>query len=127
MEGYVVVGALARVDQDCRQEVCSRIEALEGFSTFVVEDPLKVGVLIEASSLDEAHMRFTDQLTAVDGVLGAWPVSVESDEGFDVDSIDGKSPAETQLTAPDPVVDSILQQNPENETHTPSFKSEAIR
>ena len=127
MDGYVVVGALARVDQDCRHEVCSRIETLEGFSTFAVEDPLKVGVLIEASSLDEAHMRFTDQLTAVEGVLGAWPVSVESDEGFDNEESSNAPASSAQESAPVIAPESSLQQGPSQEIHTPSFKSEAIR
>ncbi len=85
MDDYVVVGALARVDVDRRQETRARIEALEGFTTFDVEDPLKLGVLIEATTLEEAHARFVSQLTSVDGVLGAWPVSVDIDQAEDGD------------------------------------------
>ncbi len=121
-DGYVVVGALARVDQDCRQAVCDRIDALEGLSTFAVEDPLKVGVLIEAKSLDQAHIRFTDQLSAIDGVLGAWPVSVESDEGFA-----GDPPAQEHLAVPHPADSRSPGSHAAIQTQSPSTQSEAIR
>lgn len=127
MDGYVVVGALARIDTDRKQETCALIEALDGFSAFEVEDPLKLGVLIEASSLDEAHERFVDQLTAVDGVMGAWPVSVDSDDGLEDEAFDPQSLMEGNEAVPDPALVPTKVTHPESETHTPSFKSEASR
>ena len=69
-----VVGAYARIDLAEEALVPGRLEALEGVSTFSLEEPGKIGVLVEAESLDEAHARLADEIEKLDGILGVFPV-----------------------------------------------------
>ena len=79
----VVVGALARVEVAARARVAQQLSALDGISTFDVDqDPEgehRLGVLVEAGSLDQAHDRVRDAVQRVPGVLAAWPVAIEID------------------------------------------------
>jgi len=127
MDDYVVVGALARIDMDSKEEVRQRIESLPGFSAFEVEDPLKMGILIEAKSVDEAHSLFSTQLTKVEGVLGAWPVSVEWDEGLDWDREQSEQLRDTVMASPDAAILQPGTDLPETTTGNPHTKSEANR
>lgn len=80
-----IVGAFARVDAERFDQTVADLDALESVSTFALEDPDKVGLLVETPSMDEAHGVITRQIPAVGGVLGAWPVYAntedESDQG----------------------------------------------
>lgn len=127
MDGYVVVGALARIEVDSKGDVLRRIDSLPGFSAFEVEDPLKVGVLIEAASVDEAHSLFSTQLTSVEGVLGAWPVSIEWEEGPEVDQRPADRPTDTAMASPDPAILQPGEHLPESTTDKPEINPEAIR
>ncbi len=69
-----VVGAYARIDLSEEALVPGRLEALEGVSTFKLDEPGKIGLLIEAESLDEARSRLEDEIEKLDGVLGVFPV-----------------------------------------------------
>lgn len=69
-----LVGAFARIDPDDAERVRSRLDALSGVETFDLGDPLKVGLFIEAETVDLAHGILTREIPAVEGVLGAWPV-----------------------------------------------------
>jgi len=69
-----VVGAYARIDASELSVVSERLEALEGVSTFALEEPGKVGVLIEAGSLDEAHARLVNEIEKLEGVQGVFPI-----------------------------------------------------
>ena len=75
-----IVGAFARVDSDqvaaCRNE----LNELTGVSTFELEDPDKLGVLIETESLNEAHETITKTVRNAPGVLGVWPVYVNTED-----------------------------------------------
>jgi len=77
-----VVGAFARIDPAGAKEICASIEALPQVSTFDLHDSGKVGLLIDASDLGQAHDALTKQIRAIEGVWGVWPVYVhsESDE-----------------------------------------------
>ena len=75
-----IVGAFARVDQDCTASCRSALEELNGVSTFDIEDPDKVGVLVEAESLNEAHSTITTTIRTTPGVLGVWPVYVNTED-----------------------------------------------
>lgn len=69
-----VVGAFARVKNEGLETTVRGLESIEGVSTFEIEAPGKVGLLIEAESLDNAHQVLTDNVRSVEGVLGVWPV-----------------------------------------------------
>lgn len=71
-----VVGAFARIETERIEQVRGELARLEGVETFDLGDPMKVGILIEAGDLDAAHETLTRDVTAVEGVLGVWPVSV---------------------------------------------------
>jgi nitrate reductase NapAB chaperone NapD len=75
-----VVGAFARIDGDDMEGVRHRLETLPGVSTFDLADPGKVGILIEAETVDQAHHCLTQDIRAVEGVLGAWPVYLHDEE-----------------------------------------------
>lgn len=69
-----IVGAFARVEIDQFSQVESGLNAIEGVSTFDLEEPGKVGLLVETHDLDEAHGLIKTIIPAVPGVLGVWPV-----------------------------------------------------
>ncbi len=75
-----IVGAFARVDSGqgslCRERLCE----LAGVSTFEIDDPDKVGILIEADSLDQAHAMVSKTIRLTPGVLGVWPVYVNTED-----------------------------------------------
>ncbi|MFO1077629.1 MAG: chaperone NapD [Planctomycetota bacterium] len=80
-DSCVVVGVLARVADEARAAVAARCEALPGVSTFAVDAPGQIGLLIEARDLEEAHDCLRERIDVVPGVLGTWPVTVEWDTG----------------------------------------------
>ena len=69
-----VVGAYARIDVSDPQAVRTRLAALSGVTLFDLGDPGKVGVLIEADSIDDAHRTLCAEVEKVEGVWGVWPV-----------------------------------------------------
>ena len=75
-----IVGAFARVDTEytavCREE----LDQLGGVSTFDLDDPDKVGILIEADTLDDAHATITKTIRTATGVMGVWPVYVNTED-----------------------------------------------
>ncbi len=75
-----IVGAFARVDQESITSCRSALEELNGVSTFDIEDPDKVGILVEAESLNEAHSTITKTIRTTPGVLGVWPVYVNTED-----------------------------------------------
>lgn len=80
---YVVVGAFARIDVARQVAVRADLERIDGVSTFDLERPEMLGLLIEASDVDAAHATLVERVRRSPGVLGVWPVSVESDDGFE--------------------------------------------
>ncbi len=74
-----VVGAFARVDPKDVPATRARLEELAGVSTFDLDEPPKVGVLIEADDIDAAHTILTKQVKGVEGVWGVWPIYVHAE------------------------------------------------
>lgn len=75
-----IVGALARVEQKDAADSIRRIRAIEGVTTFSVDDPDRIGLIIESECLDEAHRIVTQEIPSVQGVLGAWPVYANTED-----------------------------------------------
>ena len=86
-----IVGAFARVETDDPNVVRRRLSDLEGIETFELDEPGKVGLIIEGDDLDEVHAILTRRVRSVTGVLGAWPVSVHLDEELQDDGSDAPS------------------------------------
>ena len=79
-----VIGAYARVVPGDVEAVRERLEAIEGVETFPLADPAKIGVLVLDDDLERATEMLERRIGAVEGVLGAIPVSVHfEDEGED--------------------------------------------
>lgn len=77
----IVVGAYARVDPAEPERVRRRLDALAGVETFGLDDPCRIGILIEARTLDAAHELIEQVIPAVQGVLGIWPIFVGDETG----------------------------------------------
>jgi len=74
-----VVGVLARIDTTARAGILAALALLPGISTFPVGDDLRVGILVERATLDDAHRAVMEELKAVPGLLAAWPVFAHAD------------------------------------------------
>ena len=94
-----VVGAFARVETDPPDVVRQRLTELEGVETFELDDPGKIGLIIEGDDLDTVHAILTEGVRSVDGVLGAWPISVHLDDELQDDGSDAPSPEENARSA----------------------------
>ncbi len=75
-----IVGAFARIESDLISSCQSALEEIAGVSIFDIEDPDKLGVLVEADSLNEAHSTITTTIRTTPGVLGVWPVYVNTED-----------------------------------------------
>ena len=75
-----IVGAFARVEIAGFNRCVAGLDAVDGVSTFPLDAPGKVGLLIEAGSLEDAHRIITKQIPTVQGVLGVWPVYASAEE-----------------------------------------------
>jgi nitrate reductase NapAB chaperone NapD len=69
-----IVGAWARVNPERAEEVRRSMESFSQVSAFDLDEPGKVGLLIEAGDLDQAHGLLTKKIRCLDGVWGVWPV-----------------------------------------------------
>jgi nitrate reductase NapAB chaperone NapD len=76
----VVIGALVRMETASGDGVRRRLAAIPGVTPFSVEDPARIGLIIEAESLDRAYRLLHDEIPEIEGVLGAWPVYVHFGE-----------------------------------------------
>ena len=83
-----VVGAFLRVDAESQDTIRQRLSELDGVSLLDVGEPGKVGLVIEAANMDEAHARLRDDIQGLDGVLGAWPVYANFEPEEDEDEED---------------------------------------
>ncbi len=77
-----VLGVLARLSVDDRRAVVGRLDRLAGVTTFSVEEEQRVGLLVEAPTMDDARKTLTSDVDSLPGVLGTWPVFAhfESDD-----------------------------------------------
>ncbi len=80
-----IAGAFVRVEVGETEQVERRLNALESVSTFDLPEEGKVGLLIEAENLDAVHKIITKQVPATRGVLGAWPVYVNTEDEEDIE------------------------------------------
>ena len=78
-----VLGVLARVHVPQRRRIVDALESLHGVSTFSVEEEERIGILIEAASLEGAHATLTAEVEKVHGILGAWPVFAHAEPDSD--------------------------------------------
>lgn len=69
-----VVGAFARIDLVTPQRVHERLAAVPGVTLFDLGEAAKIGLVIEASDLDDAHRKLRVEIEKIEGVLGVWPV-----------------------------------------------------
>ena len=76
----VVIGALVRVEVASGDGVRRRLVAIPGVAPFSVDDPARMGLVIEAESLDRAYRLLHDEIPTISGVLGAWPVYIHFEE-----------------------------------------------
>lgn len=78
-----VLGVLARVDVPQRERIVDALASLDGVSTFSVDEEERIGILIETTSLDEAHATLTGEVDKVEGVLATWPVFAHAEADSD--------------------------------------------
>ncbi|RMH13099.1 MAG: hypothetical protein D6695_04995 [Planctomycetota bacterium] len=78
-----IVGALARVSDEELDKTIAELDRIDGVSTFSVDCVGKLGLLIETRSLDQAHDIMTNHISTVRGVLGAWPIYVNTEDETD--------------------------------------------
>jgi len=72
-----LVGVLVSVHPQDAGDVTTRLEAISGVSTFSVDVEGRIGVMIDADTIDTAHALLTREVSPTTGVLTAWPVHVE--------------------------------------------------
>ena len=75
-----IVGAFARIDTQLAQSCARALNAITGVSTFELEEAGKIGLIIEADSLNRAHDTITKAISSTPGVLGVWPVYVNIED-----------------------------------------------
>ncbi|PIE24428.1 MAG: hypothetical protein CSA62_03900 [Planctomycetota bacterium] len=76
-----IVGVLARVEVQDRQRVWETVQADPALTPFPIEDELeRMGILIEAESVEEADRILREQISGLEGVLGSWPVYTDMRE-----------------------------------------------
>jgi nitrate reductase NapAB chaperone NapD len=76
----VIVGAFARIEGERADDVRQRLARLPGVEPFLLDEPGKIGLIIEADEIDQAHAVLTGPVRATPGLLGVWPISIHLDE-----------------------------------------------
>ncbi len=69
-----LLGVLARVQVADRSMTIEQLAEIDGVSTFPVEEDERLGILIEASTVNRAHELLTTEVNRLPGILGTWPV-----------------------------------------------------
>ena len=79
------VGAYVRIDTEDLAAIRDQLALLDGVEPFDLDQPGTLGVIVEAKDIDTAHAMLTEQVRAVAGVHGAWPlyVNIEDEEHLD--------------------------------------------
>lgn len=75
-----IVGAFARVDSSLTDACKGELNELPGVSTFELDDPHKVGILVESETLNEAHNAISTTIRSATGVMGVWPVYINTED-----------------------------------------------
>jgi len=89
------VGAFARIEPTAAGEVAGRLDRIPGVETFLLDEPGKLGLVIEADDLDRAHAILTTDVRRTPGVLGVWAIYAEVDDGEDTEDADDAQPNTT--------------------------------
>lgn len=76
----VLIGVLARIVPGQRAALWTDLSERPGVQPFEVDDDDRIGLLVEAESLESAHDRLRGEINQVDGVLGTWPVYVDLED-----------------------------------------------
>jgi len=74
-----IVGAFVHIELNAHDAVEHDLAALDGVSPFSLDEPGKVGLLIEAESMDAAHHMVRRTIRDVKGVLGVFPVFADTE------------------------------------------------
>jgi len=69
-----VLGVLVRIERSDRESIVSRLGDVDGANLVSLEEDGRVGLLIEADTMDEARRILASNVDAADGVLATWPV-----------------------------------------------------
>ncbi len=96
---FVVLGVLARVDDESRRSVESAVEQFEGVSLFAVGDSQKIGILIESRTLAEGEKILETQVKEIPGILGTWPVFVHCEPEEEASAEESNQSAEPSTVA----------------------------
>ncbi len=75
-----VIGALARVEAASAEVVQHNLATIPGVIPFPLNEAAKLGLLIEAATLDDAYHLLHEEIKGVEGVLTVWPVYVDFEE-----------------------------------------------
>lgn len=75
-----VLGVLARVEVAERDRVVDLLQRIEGVTPFLIDEPGRIGLVLEADSLELAHARLLEEIESTPGVLGTWPVFVHAED-----------------------------------------------
>ena len=78
-----ILGALSRIEAATMKQTSAALGQLDGVETFDLGDEHKLGILIEAPSLDAIHQILTSAIPHVEGVLGVWPIYVNNEDGVE--------------------------------------------
>ena len=76
----VVLGVLLRVDPVRLNAIAARLERMPAVTPFSVGEAERIGVLVEAESIGEAHKRLQSEIETIPDVWGAWPVFCHCDQ-----------------------------------------------
>ncbi|HIC89131.1 MAG TPA: hypothetical protein EYP04_06985 [Anaerolineae bacterium] len=76
----VIVGALVRVQSEHSQSLMAELASREGMDVMAFEDPTKIGLVIEAETLDHAHQLLNEVVRRLEGVWTVYPVYANFEE-----------------------------------------------
>jgi len=79
-ERVVIVGALVRTFEEKSKTVQEALTQMEGVSVYSFDDPCKIGLVIEAESLDAVYHLIEDKVKALSGVMVVSPVYAHFEE-----------------------------------------------
>lgn len=70
----IIIGALASVEVALAEAVQQSMAALAGVTPFPVGDPTRLGLLIEATTVDDGYRLLRHEIEKIEGVVAIWPV-----------------------------------------------------
>lgn len=70
----IIIGALASVEVALAEAVRQSLAAMAGVTPFPVDDPTRLGLLIEAATVDDGYRLLRHEIEKIEGVVAIWPV-----------------------------------------------------